>query len=246
MKPIFQTSLAALLLLLTVACKKENSNLESLLANDKNSTESLSARIESATAVASVKIGTQRWTTKNLNVSRYRNGDKIPQVKDSAEWASLTTGAWCYYNNDAATGATYGKLYNWYAVNDIRGLAPAGFHIPSDAEWATLSTFLGGDMLSGGKMKSTGTIEAATGLWFSPNTDATNSSSFTGHPGGYRNTFAAFPLLFYNLGNNGYWWSSTDENNIYAYYRNVSYDNDDLYRAYQYKSYGFSVRCVKD
>jgi uncharacterized protein (TIGR02145 family) len=84
---------------------------------------------------ATVTIGTQVWMTKNLDVDRYRNGDIIPEVKDSIAWANLKTGAWCYYNNDPELGKIYGKLYNWYAVNDPRGLAPAGYHIPTDAEW---------------------------------------------------------------------------------------------------------------
>ena len=106
-----------------------------------------------------------------------------------AAWATLTTGAYCYYNNDSATyAATYGKLYNWYAVNDPRGLAPAGWHVPSDAEWTELINCLGGEDVAGGKMK------AVSALWYSPNTGATNSSGFTGLPGGYR--FKRYPLFF--------------------------------------------------
>lgn len=245
MKIMFKKSLAVLCLLMAVSCKKENSSLQSKPSINELSTATLSADAENAAAANAnvIKIGTQRWMIKNLSVARYKNGDKIPQVKDSAEWASLTTGAWCYYKNNAITGATYGKLYNWYAVNDPRGLAPTGFHIPSDAEWTTLSTFLGGDLLAGGKMKSTGTIQVGTGLWNSPNTDATNSTGFTGLPGGYRNNNAVF---YYN-GFNGYWWSSTaNENNIDAFYRNLSYDNSHLFRTYLNKNYGYSVRCVKD
>jgi uncharacterized protein (TIGR02145 family) len=99
----------------------------------------------------------------NLNVSHYRNGDVIPQVTDPTAWSSLTTGAWCYYNNDTANGTVYGKLYNWYAVNDPRGLSPQGWHVPTDAEWTNLTSCLGGESLAGGKMK-------ATTLWDSPNT----------------------------------------------------------------------------
>ena len=99
-----------------------------------------------------VVIGAQKWKSKNLDVAFYRNGDAIPQVTDDAEWAALTTGAWCYYNNDSTLGKTYGKLYNWYAVNDPRGLAPRGWHIPSDAEWTTLETTLGGSSAAGWKM----------------------------------------------------------------------------------------------
>ena len=102
-----------------------------------------------------VTIGTQTWTSKNLNVTKYRNGDAIPQVQDKNAWAKLKTGAWCYYENNTANGTTYGKLYNWFAVNDTRGLAPKGYHIPTDAEWTILTDYLGGDTIAGTKMKST-------------------------------------------------------------------------------------------
>ncbi len=88
-----------------------------------------------------VTIGSQVWASKNLNVSTYRNGDIIPHVQDQNAWAKLTTGAWCYYDNDPSNEAKYGKLYNWYAVNDPRGLAPVGFHIPTHEEWLTLTDF---------------------------------------------------------------------------------------------------------
>ena len=140
-----------------------------------------------------VKIGKQIWMAENLNVSHYRNGDIIPEVKNPDEWSKLTTGAWCYYENDSENGKTYGKLYNWFAVNDPRGLAPEGWHIPTDAEWTHLTEYLGGKEIEktyqgiyyweiadvGGKLK-------ATTLWKSPNEGATNSSGFTAFPGGYR------------------------------------------------------------
>lgn len=242
MKQIVKSGFTVLILFLAISCKKENSISQSLAVSSKSSTEASVIDIDGVAAIP-IKIGTQRWMAKNLSVTRYRNGDIIPQVKDSAAWAALTTGAWCYYKNDRANGPIYGKLYNWYAVNDIRGLAPVGYHIPTDGEWAALSAFLGGDPVAGGKMKSIGTIEAGTGLWYSPNVDATNSTGFTGLPGGYRNNNS----LFYYIGYNGYFWSSTDNiNNIDAYYRNLSYDNSYLYRTYLNKGYGFSVRCVKD
>jgi uncharacterized protein (TIGR02145 family) len=134
----------------------------------------------------------------NLEVTNYRNGDIIPYVSDPTAWAGLTTGAWCYYKNDLKSG--YGKLYNWYAVNDIRGLAPAGWHVPTDAEWTTLTTFLGGVSVAGGKMKTTGTKS-----WKTPNTAATNSSGFSGLPGGYCSNAGTF----FNVDYFGYWWSST-------------------------------------
>ena len=154
------------------------------------------------------KIGDQIWATKNLDVATYRNGDAIPQVQDIAAWANLNTGAWCYYENTT----TYGKLYNWYAVNDPRGLAPIGFHIPSEAEWTRLIEYLGGDYIAGGKMKESGTSH-----WISPNTDATNSSGFTGLPGGYRNNNGTFG----GIGAYGYWWSSSEIDTYYAWYRKL-------------------------
>ncbi len=184
-----------------------------------------------------VQIGTQIWMTKNLNVSRYRNGDPIPQVTDPTQWASLTTGAWCYYNNDMANGPIYGKLYNWYAVNDPRGLAPLGWHIPSDAEWTTLSNFLGGINLAGGKMKATNT------LWNNPNTSATNSCGFTGLPGAGRSNFNG---VFYTVGRNGSWWSSSEDDPFFVWYRSLRYNNGNLERSNIPKTEGMSVRCIKD
>lgn len=128
-----------------------------------------------------IVIGTQQWMNKNLDVAFYRNGDEIPQVADPTAWAALTTGAWCYYNNDPIQGGKFGKLYNWYAVNDPRGLAPQGWHIPSDAEWTTLETTLGGSSVAGGKMKEAGFVN-----WTAPNTAADNSSGWAGLPGGLR------------------------------------------------------------
>jgi uncharacterized protein (TIGR02145 family) len=197
-------------------------------------------------------IGTQVWTTKNLEVTTYSDGTVIPQVTDPTAWANLTTGAWCYYNNDSATGTTYGKLYNWYAVVGIwneasktdvtqrKKLAPTGYHIPSDAEWTTLTTYLGGEGVAGGKMKSTG-----TSLWNTPNTGATNSSGFTGLPGGYRDSNGPFNAIGYN----GYWWSSSEANTPYttfAWTRYLYYGNGFAFRASFTKNFGFSVRCLRD
>ncbi len=182
-----------------------------------------------------VKIGTQIWMTKNLNVSRYRNGDLIPQVT-TQEWANLSSGAWCYYYNDAANGPIYGKLYNWYAVNDPRGLAPTGYHIPSEAEWITLTTFLGGDNVAGGKLK-------ATILWSAPNTAATNSSGFTGFPGGRRDGNGIFSFNSY-IGN---WWTSSESGLSKALSRGMSYSHGAAGSSdFATKDYGYSVRCIKD
>tara|TARA_R110000868_G_scaffold283664_3_gene544104 strand:+ start:709 stop:1473 length:765 start_codon:yes stop_codon:yes gene_type:complete len=187
------------------------------------------------TTCSYVFIGGQEWKSCNLNVARYANGDEIPQVTDPTAWAALTTGAWCYYNNDPANEAVYGKLYNWYAVNDIRGLAPAGTHIPTDDEWTTLTTFLGGEPVAGGKMKSTGTT-----LWQSPNTAATNESGFTGLPAGFRDPNGTF----INIGLNGFWWSSSEYITSDAWSRFVNYNYGFASRNNFNKKLGFSVRCL--
>jgi len=191
----------------------------------------------SADGLPTIQIGTQKWMSKNLDVAFYRNGDPIPEVTDATAWAALTTGAWCYYNNDANTGLTYGKLYNWYAVNDSRGLAPAGWHVPTDAEWTTLENSLGGASVAGGKMKEPGTTH-----WATPNTGASNESGFAGLPGGFRDYVGGFQ----DVGNRGYWWSSTEGGTSSAWGRAlVSYDGS-VYRGSHYKASGFSVRCLRD
>jgi uncharacterized protein (TIGR02145 family) len=193
--------------------------------------------IASSTPVAmpTIQIGNQLWSKENLDVSFYRNGDEIPYVDNATTWAGLTTGAWCYYNNDPANGEKYGKLYNWYAVNDARGLAPQGWHIPSDAEWTILTTKLGES--PGGKMKTAGTTN-----WSTPNTGATNSSGFAGLPGGCR----GFDGSFFSIGASGNWWSSTESSTTNAWYRNLYYGGSNVDRDYYTKRLGFSVRCVRD
>ena len=139
-----------------------------------------------------VTIGTQTWMTKNLDVATFRNGDVIPQAKTDEEWQAAgenKSPAWCYYDNDPKNGTKYGKLYNWYAVNDARGLALTGYHIPTDKEWTVLSTFIGGEEFAGEKMKSSiGWNDAGNG---------NNSSGFSGLPGGCRNDYG----VFNNVGN---------------------------------------------
>jgi len=186
----------------------------------------------------SITICSQVWMAKNLDVATYRNGDPIPKVTDDAAWAALTTGAYCYYDNDSATyAATYGKLYNWYAVNDPRGLAPAGWHIPTDAEWTTVETCLGGNSVAGGAMKEIGTTH-----WISPNTGATNSSGFTGLPGGWRWTVGGSM----SIGFDGYWWSSTEYLTTNARACDLFYLQGGLGRDGSQKRSGYSVRCIKD
>ncbi len=180
-----------------------------------------------------VTIGGQTWLKENLNVSKYRDGSIIPQETDPEKWATLTTGAWRYYNNDPENGEVYGKLYNWYAVKDSRGLAPSGCQVPTDGEWSTLSLFLGSN--SGGKMK-----EADSMYWNDPNTNATDESSFTGLPGG----IIIKNGTFYFVGEQGYWWSSTGIDASTAWNRSLNYNSGIICRSYDSKNYGFSVRCI--
>ena len=182
-----------------------------------------------------IKIGTQTWTTKNLDVTTYRNGDAIPQVQDANAWANLRTGAWCYYENKTGNGSSYGKLYNWYAVNDPRGLAPKGYHIPTDEDWTILSENLVGTPEAGTKMKSTS--------GWKNNGNGTNTSGFAGLPGGYRFDSGNFN----GIGAFGYWWSSSAEGSeYYAWHRDLGYNNGFVYRNVSYRRDGFSVRCIKD
>jgi uncharacterized protein (TIGR02145 family) len=182
-------------------------------------------------------IGTQTWFAKNLKVANYRNGDLIPTGLSNTTWQSATSGAYAIYNNQTVNDSIYGKLYNWYAVADHRGLCPAGWHVPSDAEFTTLENFLGGSSVAGGKMKEVGLTH-----WASPNTAATNSSGFTGLPGGYRDVTGTC----YAVGSLGDWWSATHYSMASAYSRNLFYSSSNVNRNLAIKSPGFSVRCVKD
>jgi len=188
----------------------------------------------------SVSIGKQQWMSKNLDVAFYRNGDPIPQVTDSTAWAALTTGAWCYYNNDTILGKKYGKLYNCYAVKDPRGLAPEGWHISSYKEWSTLGDTLGGREVAGGKMKEPGTLN-----WKTPNTGADNSSGWAGLPGGIRSNKGQFS----GIGKTGYWWSSSyraGSSETVAYLFFLSSISGSMICLDTIMSLGFSVRCLKD
>ncbi|MBI3137721.1 MAG: T9SS type A sorting domain-containing protein [Sphingobacteriales bacterium] len=209
---------------------------------------------EYSPTAAELLVCDQTWMPMNLAVTTYRNGDPIPQVTDNSEWVSLTSGAWCYYNNDPSTEAAYGKLYNWYAVTDPRGLAPAGWHIPDYGEWIVLENCAGGYFTAGGALKETGTTH-----WTDPNTGATNSTGFTALPGGMRTGGGGFM----SLGQVGNWWSSSSGSYTHygitftgGYYRSIFYGSAIFYgnQAYMgYPSYpisdfktGMSVRCVKD
>jgi uncharacterized protein (TIGR02145 family) len=186
-----------------------------------------------------VKIGNQIWSVKNLDVEKFRNGDPIPEAKTDEDWERAgdeKTPAWCYYDNESKNGKKYGKLYNWHAVNDLRGIAPEGWHVPTDAEWMLLVDYLGGLKFAGAKMKG-------SKWWKDNNNSNSNESSLTCLPGGARSEgdFRGSELI-------GCWWSSSDsedyskEATCFA----LSYDDKKVFRDGTKKSFGLSILCVKD
>ncbi|MFT3679582.1 MAG: fibrobacter succinogenes major paralogous domain-containing protein [Ferruginibacter sp.] len=213
------------------------------------------------TALPNITICKQVWTQRNLDVVTYRNGDTIPEVTDSATWVNLTTGAWCYYNNDPSMNAVYGKLYNRYALEDVRGLAPAGWHIAAANEWDSLNVCLEPDPGCLVDESYCATVsaylkEADTVHWMSPNRGGstvsnpeiivTNSSGFTALPGGCRMDGA-----FIDIRRLGYWWTSTkvdEEYPVYkySYVRQLHHAQGQLQKRWYYQNNGFSVRCVRD
>jgi uncharacterized protein (TIGR02145 family) len=186
-----------------------------------------------------VQIGNQVWMSENLKTSRYRNGGSITNVTDNTGWSNSTTGAWSYYNNDVSNNVIYGKLYNWYTTRGDT-LCPAGWGVPTDAEWTTLTDYLGGQSVAGGKMKSTGTT-----YWNSPNASATNESGFSALPGGYRNSNGSFGIIRILA----FFWSATEGDSNYAWSRGLNTNINFVYRISDItssKSSGASVRCLRD
>ena len=234
---------------LIVYCKNCGANGEMQYYNGSSWTNMVGAAAAATDLTPRVTIGNQVWTAQNLNVSAYRDGTPIPKVEDAATWASLTTGAYCYYNNDSASYASiYGKLYNWYAVVGIydalslsdsslrKKLAPAGYKIPTDYDWTILTNTLGANAAI--KIKST------SGWMIGWNTavNGNNSSGFAALPGGLIDLNG----LFFNDGYEGYWWSSTEDNTTNGWYRYLDYNSIYVNGGSTGKTQGFSVRCLKD
>lgn len=192
-----------------------------------------------------VLIGTQEWIIQNLKVTQYADTSSISNLTVDADWVADTTGAYCWYDNDIANKAVYGALYNWHAVNNVAGLPyftrggieETGWRVATDLDYTTLYSYLGGESIVGGKMKEVGYDH-----WLSPNTGATNISGFTALPNGYRNVYGSYLFLesYCTL------WSSTEYLTTSAYFRDMYYDSPYLTRGYLEKTYGFSVRCVRD
>lgn len=200
--------------------------------------KNMSGAAASGVSFSNIKICYDTWMYKNLSVRTYRNGDSIPVVTDPVQWASLTTGAMCWYNNSFANDSTYGALYNWYAVNDARGLAPQGWHVSTLKEWVTMEACLGNEIVAGGKLKATSV------LWSGTNTGATNRSGFTGLPGRFRDGNTG---NFNSVGSiTGAWWTSTEYGTDKASIKYLVNDGKMILSPVANKTYGFSVRCVRD
>ena len=191
---------------------------------------------------ATIKIGGQFWMAENLKTTKYKDGSEIPTGYSGTDWSNLSTGAYAVYDNPI-NAEIYGNLYNWYTVDDSRGICPEGFHVPSDEEWTMLTDYLGGIYVAGGKMKTTGTIEGVDGLWDSPNEGATNESSFNGLPTGIR---LAYNGAYMHKGKYGYFWTSSENNSPESWHWILSSFNDHAIQYYFDKKGGFSIRCLKD
>jgi uncharacterized protein (TIGR02145 family) len=212
-----------------------------------------------------ITIGEQVWTSENLNVSKFRNGDPIPYAKSDEEWKKAAENrqpAWCYFDNESGSGKKYGKLYNWYAVNDTRGIAPAGYHIPTDTEWTTLIMYLGGENIAGTKLKSKILWAKKGSKGKAKNKKNLNKSGFSGLPGGKRyldGEFFGQPSWFESCGDCalgsylkigdpeiGCWWSSSIKKNNEAWSFTMYYEKSTVEKYGYEMGSGFSVRCIKD
>jgi len=202
-------------------------------------TNSCGVKDKDGNTYKTIKINNQVWLDGNLNVNTFRNGDTIPEAKTDQEWEQAGQEGkpvWCYSNDPGRDDANFGKLYNWFAVNDPRGLAPEGWRISTDEDWDQLITFLGGGEVAGSKLKHT--------IGWTKNGNGTNEFGFGGLPGGTRANNGSFNES--GAGTIGGWWSATEAYNQYAWVRYMTYIDGRVYIDYYYKGFGFSVRCVKD
>lgn len=226
-----------LLLIFTNSCKKDIVYDSNTIINTDGKTGKVKD-IE-GNVYKIVKIGNQWWMGENLKTTKYRDGTSIPNVTDNT-WSSLTTSAYCDYDNTPSNSDIYGRLYNWYAVTNAQNICPKGWHVPSNAEWLELSDYLGNENMAGEKLKQTDTIH-----WESPNNKATNEVGFTALPGGCRNMYQSY---FNYKRQIALWWTSTESstNSKNAYNREISIMYSYIGAGTYYKVTGSSVRCVKD
>jgi uncharacterized protein (TIGR02145 family) len=206
------------------SCKKDEANVNNKTVTDKD-----------GNVYETITIGTQIWMAENLKTTKYNDGTAIPQVTDNTSWDNLTTPGYCWYNNEI-TNIAYGALYNWNTVNTGK-LCPTGWHVPTDAEWTNLTTYLGDVSVAAIKLKEIGSAH-----WISPNTGSTNETGFTALPAGYRSNYGTFASIgYYSV-----WWTSTENSATNAWVRLVSYNYDNVGRNNYRKVLGHSVRCLKN
>lgn len=226
-------------LLLTVGIQ----NSVQRLLQEKNSKITIDGNV-----YQTVKIGDMLWMSENLKVTHYRNGDPITNVTDTSDWAGLSSGAFCFYDNNIYNESKYGCLYNWYAINDSRNIAPKGWHVPSDEEWKQLEIYLGIHPIDveatgwRGKFEGGSLKVADTTLYGRISTGGAKASGFNGLFCGYRKSNGEF----YALGHMAYYWTSSEHNKSNALYRSLYNVRNGIYRGDINKSFGFSIRCVKD
>lgn len=221
-------------LFLLLGCSKDNDDASDSQIQDCGTVTDIDGNI-----YKTVKIGNKCWMAENLRVTRFRNGQAISNITNSVEWGNADipeTPAYCVYDNNTANGETYGYLYNWYAVNDSRGLAPQGWHIATDAEWEEMIDHLGGSGVAAGKMKEVGTLH-----WSDPNTGADNKSGFTALPSGFRGNGE-----FSGLGERCNFWTATQWDSETAFSRTLQYMSAGTGKGPHGFVLGESVRCVKD
>jgi uncharacterized protein (TIGR02145 family) len=232
-----QTILTLSLVLLTTIflsnCKKDDKDKDPIVVVEDTSIP----KDFDGNVYKTVTIGSQVWMAENLKTTHYRNGDLIETVSDNTAFSKLTTGAVDNSNNNSGNVAVYGKIYNWYAVNDSRNICPKGWHIPTDAEWDILMTNLGGMSPAGGKMKQTGTT-----VWDSPNSYASNSSGFNGVGAGFR----SLDGIFMHFGQSAYFWSTTAQSTTHATGWYLYYSYGDVKNGSYSKKQSYSIRCIKD
>ena len=184
-----------------------------------------------------VNIGSQKWMRENLKTAHYNNGDTIPEVRKDSLWAKLKTGGFCNYNNDTNYVSIFGRLYNWYSVNDSRNICPKGWHVPTTDYWKTLVNYLGGSSVAGGSLKEDGVLH-----WFPPNTGATNQSGFTAFSGGFRDINGKYGyIMFYT-----HFWSSSLSDSTQAWKESLSNSSEEVSENKYYKQAGYSIRCIKN
>jgi uncharacterized protein (TIGR02145 family) len=235
----FTSNLTALNVATTYYVRAYATNAAGTAYGDEKSFTTLQLKDADGNVYTSVTIGTQVWMIENLKTTKYNDGTAIPNITDKTDWDALITPGYCWYNNNASTyKATYGAMYNWYAVTVNTGkLCPVGWHVPTHVEWQILETYLGGSSVAGSKLKESGITH-----WKSPNTGATNETGFTALPGGRRTSTYGFDAIEVY----GNWWSSTPSSDVDAFARIMRYDNSSFSMWFSFKFHGLSVRCLKD